>query len=830
MEQFAVFRITKFKKIGGIGAHIDRRHISSNVQKAKTELNEELAGTLGMTIDASKSHLKEEWVTSQKGDLSKDVEARIAAGYRLSKTIRHDAVRAVGVIMTGSHTRMKEIEADPKLFDAWKKANYRFACHEFGEQNIVRFTLHRDEKTPHFHCVFVPITPKGGLSAKHFTGGSSQLRAYQDRYAEAMKPFGLARGIPKELTRREHIPTEDYYREVERLAAETKKATQGIKASNIFQLDNVRDQLSERITGLTTSTLYQQKQAAYVNITNESLMNEAQRAAYKARLREESQAAINEVKQEINLIDFACHRLGWQLNKKKTSRRHAVLRHERHGVIIAPTSPVSPSGDWVFSWADKDGGGTLIDLLQQEGWNWKEIRALAGETIALKPVTALPVSYTHFERQKEQDPQKQTALAEAQFRALQPGEGASYLERRQINKKFYKNAPQVRMNSHEAIFKLYKVLEGRAHLCSTIKYSFDNAGNSRKYFQKGLPRGLSVLREPGPVERLIVSESPVDALSWRQVEALQGEKNAPGTMCVCTCGSLKSDIKSYVRHLFKEAHKKGQSVVIARDNDRAGQRISHILSGIAQEEGLVPLVSVPPKGKDWNDYLALVRANEKLLEVKSAPPPRKSPAYKDTLLEELSITENACKGLKGYKAGAKELVFPLYTSGQDVQARQSVGQYQLRREEDGLHSHYEAQGTTPGLVVLPAEKPTQSVVITSNPLDIFLHRSAQQRTDITYISTCGQKEIKAPLSAILSTYKDAPVLLYMHEEEALPLQKQLMGEIDCSVHPPQQAFWHHAIEGFSYDLQKAMQADYEEWEPVKPKKRRKGTGKRLKAA
>ena len=104
MEQFAVFRITKFKKIGGIGAHIDRQHISSNVQKAKTELNEELAGTLGMTIDGSKAHLKEEWVTSQKGDLSKDVEARIASGYRLSKTIRHDAVRAVGVIMTGSHT------------------------------------------------------------------------------------------------------------------------------------------------------------------------------------------------------------------------------------------------------------------------------------------------------------------------------------------------------------------------------------------------------------------------------------------------------------------------------------------------------------------------------------------------------------------------------------------------------------------------------------------------------------------------------------------------------------------------------------------------------
>ena len=78
MDQFAVFRITKFKKLGGIGAHIDRKHISANVDKARTDLNEELNEFLGPTIEGSRVHLREEWAEASKGDLSADVAARIA--------------------------------------------------------------------------------------------------------------------------------------------------------------------------------------------------------------------------------------------------------------------------------------------------------------------------------------------------------------------------------------------------------------------------------------------------------------------------------------------------------------------------------------------------------------------------------------------------------------------------------------------------------------------------------------------------------------------------------------------------------------------------------
>ena len=61
---------------------------------------------------------------------------------------------------------MKEIFADKEKSKEWIKENYKFLAKEFGKENIVRFTLHLDEKTPHLHAVTIPLTNDGRLSAK----------------------------------------------------------------------------------------------------------------------------------------------------------------------------------------------------------------------------------------------------------------------------------------------------------------------------------------------------------------------------------------------------------------------------------------------------------------------------------------------------------------------------------------------------------------------------------------------------------------------------------------------------------------------------------------
>jgi hypothetical protein len=88
-------------------------------------------------------------------------------------------------------------------------ANRQFVHERFGLQNTVRFSLHMDEHTPHLHMVVVPMTKDGRLSAKEVLGGPKEMKQLQSDYAEAMKPFGLSRGL--ENSPAKHTDIREFY-------------------------------------------------------------------------------------------------------------------------------------------------------------------------------------------------------------------------------------------------------------------------------------------------------------------------------------------------------------------------------------------------------------------------------------------------------------------------------------------------------------------------------------------------------------------------------------------------------------------------------------------
>ena len=69
--------------------------------------------------------------------------------------------------------------------------------------------VHMDEKTPHLHLCFTPITEDGRLSAKDILGNRVQLSKWQDEFHSHMvKKFpDLERGESASKTGRRHIPT-----------------------------------------------------------------------------------------------------------------------------------------------------------------------------------------------------------------------------------------------------------------------------------------------------------------------------------------------------------------------------------------------------------------------------------------------------------------------------------------------------------------------------------------------------------------------------------------------------------------------------------------------
>jgi len=120
---------------------------------------------------------------------------------------RKDSVRFVDTLITAS----------PEFFKGKKREDIKvffqtavdFLSRKIGKDNIFVATIHMDEKTPHMHLCFTPITEDGRLSAKEIIGNRVQLTKWQDDFfAHMVKKFpDLERGESASKTGRRHIPT-----------------------------------------------------------------------------------------------------------------------------------------------------------------------------------------------------------------------------------------------------------------------------------------------------------------------------------------------------------------------------------------------------------------------------------------------------------------------------------------------------------------------------------------------------------------------------------------------------------------------------------------------
>ena len=187
--QYAILRFAKYKgpEIGHIESHNERT-------KEKYASNPD--------VDTSRSHLNFHLITPQR-KYRAEAEKQIAeAGCRT----RSDSVRVVEALVTAS----------PEFFKGKKKSEVRAYFTEALEfirqyqnpETIISAVVHMDEKTPHMHLSFVPLTEDGRLSAKEIVGNKKKLTWWQDEFWKHMvKRYpDLERGESASETGRTHIP------------------------------------------------------------------------------------------------------------------------------------------------------------------------------------------------------------------------------------------------------------------------------------------------------------------------------------------------------------------------------------------------------------------------------------------------------------------------------------------------------------------------------------------------------------------------------------------------------------------------------------------------
>lgn len=225
--QFAIMRFAKYKggAMGGIEAHNERK-------KEKYESNPD--------VDANRSSENFHLIESQLSYRAESDRQIKAAKCK----VRSDSVRMVETLFTAS----------PEFFEGKSKKEVRaffeealtFFTENQRKDTIISAVVHMDEKTPHMHLTFVPLTEDNRLSAKEIIGNRKKLTQWQDKFwTHMVKKFpDLERGESASKTGRTHIPPR-LYKESVHLQEQQEKLDQLLSDVSPFNTKRKKEEIEQ---------------------------------------------------------------------------------------------------------------------------------------------------------------------------------------------------------------------------------------------------------------------------------------------------------------------------------------------------------------------------------------------------------------------------------------------------------------------------------------------------------------------------------------------------------------------------------------------------------
>lgn len=204
--------------------------------------------------------------------------------------VRRDSVMMVETLITASPEFMNSLppEEQKKYFTM----ALDFIAERVGRQNILSAVVHMDEKTPHMHLCFVPITPDNRLSAKAFLGNQKSLSQWQSDYHERMSSRWdeLERGQSSMETGRKHIPTW-LFKMGTRLDKQYEEIVSALSDINAFNAGKKRDKALELLASwlpeMEKFSKEIHKQDSYIESLKAKIGEEAD---YAGRIRDEKYA------------------------------------------------------------------------------------------------------------------------------------------------------------------------------------------------------------------------------------------------------------------------------------------------------------------------------------------------------------------------------------------------------------------------------------------------------------------------------------------------------------------------------------------------------------
>ncbi len=262
-------------------------------------------------IDMERSKNNYHLVNPPRYTYKKEINRKVAeAGCK----VRRDSVMMVETLITASPEFMNSLP--PAEQKAYFTEALDFIAERVGKQNILSAVVHMDEKTPHMHLCFVPITPDNKLSAKAILGNQKSLSEWQTAYHERISARWneLERGQSSMITKRKHIPTW-LFKTASRLDKQYDEIVSALSDINAFNAGKKRDKALELIAAwLPEVEKFSKeigKQSAYIESLKAQI---GQEADYAERMRDGKYAEELKVR-EANKKIFELQRTNEQMGR-----------------------------------------------------------------------------------------------------------------------------------------------------------------------------------------------------------------------------------------------------------------------------------------------------------------------------------------------------------------------------------------------------------------------------------------------------------------------------------------------------------------------------------
>jgi len=304
------------------------------------------------------------------------------------------------------------------------------------------------------------------------------------------------------------------------------------------------------------------------------------------KIGERAMQELNRFKTDINLAEFSTA-FGYYKDKDKSSLNAPVMRHDNGDKIIIGKDKVD--GHYIYFNPNNDSDrGTIIDFVKARtnetlGHTRKRLRVWQHNPQPQENITVKASTKDARHIANEWDKLKSDEPIFSDWQGI----------KRQLIEGLVKSNKAKKVGRD-----MYFMLSDINGICGYEKRTAD--GN--KFIKEGSTKGLFTDGNLDTAERIVVFESPLDMLAYKQLG-----HGKISDFNICTMGSIGDSAKNSLEAIFNR--NTTAKALYATDNDKAGEDLAQNIAILDIEEGRSHEFD-KSKGKDWKADLEAKQAKQ----------------------------------------------------------------------------------------------------------------------------------------------------------------------------------------------------------------------------